>query len=340
MDEPIKPPESPATESPDVAFIISLPRSGSTMLQKTLAAHPAVCSVAEPWICLPLAAMCEPTMIVAEYWQRTCHTAIRDLISELSGGKTKYNEFIRRFIHDVYRDIAQQQGATIFVDKTPRYYLIIPFLAEVFPRAKFILLFRNPLEVLASVIRTWGHGRIGPELRRRYVDISQGPCFMAEGAKLLGSRALSVNYSHLVSDPETTLRGVCSYLNIEFSESMLTDFDRVKFNGRMGDEPGSGSYNSISTEPQSAWKTELNNLYRKYYCRRYIRSLGPETLAAFDIPEQQLTTELRETPTTWKGTVADALGHAILTVWRLVNHYSTGVRLFQRTRRRPYLPYG
>ena len=35
-------------------FLFSLPRAGSTLTQRLLAAHPAICSAAEPWILLPL----------------------------------------------------------------------------------------------------------------------------------------------------------------------------------------------------------------------------------------------------------------------------------------------
>ena len=38
------------------------------------------------------------------------------------------------------------------LDKTPRYYHILPELLELFPKAKFVLLQRNPLSVFASIL--------------------------------------------------------------------------------------------------------------------------------------------------------------------------------------------
>ena len=35
-----------------LVFLLSLPRSGSTLLQRLLAAHPQVHTVAEPWLML------------------------------------------------------------------------------------------------------------------------------------------------------------------------------------------------------------------------------------------------------------------------------------------------
>ena len=35
-------------------FIFSLPRAGSTLLQRVLMGHPEIASIAEPWLLLPL----------------------------------------------------------------------------------------------------------------------------------------------------------------------------------------------------------------------------------------------------------------------------------------------
>ena len=44
-------------EGKKIIFLISLPRSGSTLLQKMLTVSPEIYSVAEPWLMLPLAFM-------------------------------------------------------------------------------------------------------------------------------------------------------------------------------------------------------------------------------------------------------------------------------------------
>jgi len=55
----------------------------------------------------------------------------------------------------LYNRALEVAGKRFFLDKTPRYYFIIPELKNVFPEAKFIILLRNPLAVLSSILNTW-----------------------------------------------------------------------------------------------------------------------------------------------------------------------------------------
>ncbi|GAB6196921.1 sulfotransferase family protein [Lysobacter xanthus] len=51
-------------------------------------------------------------------------------------------------------------GAVVrFLEKTPKNSLRIPFLDRVFPDARYVVLYRDPREVLASMIEAWRSGR-------------------------------------------------------------------------------------------------------------------------------------------------------------------------------------
>ena len=54
-------------------------------------------------------------------------------------------------------------SATYFLDKTPPYAHFLPELAQTFPEAKFIALWRNPLAVVASIVETFCDGRWEPD---------------------------------------------------------------------------------------------------------------------------------------------------------------------------------
>lgn len=287
-----------------------------------------------------MATMLEPSVIASEYWQATCHLALNDFVGRLPGGRGEYLSHVAGFVKDLYARIEGGSGAKVFIDKTPRYYLIVPFLAEAFPDARFIFLFRNPLEVLSSILKTWHHDRMTPRLRGSYVDIMRGPRLMAEGAKLLGDRALCLDYRELVSVPEDVMRRSCDYMGITFSEVMLTGYRSVQFEGIMGDPTGVQSYGGVSTESLAKWKRGLSNAYRKWFARRYVRFLGDETLAGFGLTERGLLEEIDAIPTTWGGAVSDAVGYGLFTIERWLNHHTTGMPKGRRSRERPYLPYG
>ena len=323
-------------------FLISLPRSGSTLLQKMLAVSPEICTTAEPWILLPLASMLDPDRVVTEYWNTTCCAAIEDLTAELPRGREDFNELIHDFACGLYSKIDNGRGAKLFLDKTPRYYLIPSFLAEAFPEARFLFLMRHPIEVLASSLTTWHNGRFHSRLKSSYVDIVRGPIELAQGVRLLGDRAHVIHYSELVSNPEETLGKVCESVGIRFLPEMLTAYREVEFKGRMGDSTGVKTYKTISTDSMAKWKAFVNNPFRKRFALRYVDYLGDDVLRAFGIQRDELEQTIRRIPTSLKGTVSDLLGYGALTVSRVLNRISLGDGYLNRLRRkdRPWLPYG
>jgi hypothetical protein len=116
--------------------------------------HSEIASLAEPWVMLPLVYATRKSGIFAEYNQDWSSQAVNDFISVLPGGKATYQAELRDFVIQLYSKHCPN-GESYFLDKTPRYYLIIEELAEIFPDAKFIFLFRNPVEILSSILSTW-----------------------------------------------------------------------------------------------------------------------------------------------------------------------------------------
>ena len=56
------------------------------------------------------------------------------------------------------------------LEKTPKNSLRVPFLARVFPEAQFVFLYREPRQVLASMIEAWQSGRF-----RTYPNLPDWP---------------------------------------------------------------------------------------------------------------------------------------------------------------------
>ena len=126
-----------------IIFLFSLPRSGSTLLQRILMAHDKINSISEPWLLLPLFYTLRQKECSADYDTQTCDIAMQDFIEKLPNKQNDYFEAIKFFTESLYNKISDNKNI-YFLDKTPRYYLIIPEIAKTFPNAKFIFLFRNP----------------------------------------------------------------------------------------------------------------------------------------------------------------------------------------------------
>lgn len=291
-------------------FLISLPRSGSTLLQKILCSHSRIGSTAEPWILLPLAAMTDEVQgaVYAEYSHSEAVRAIHDLIAAMSGGEGAYHAALAHFVRQVY-DGCLRPGQDLFLDKTPRYFLIVDFIYKLFPDAKVIFLFRNPLESLASMMTTWWSGIL--KTYHLEMDLREGPRLMAEAFARHRGRAYAVHYQDLVEDPEATVAGICSYLGVDFEPTMIERYRSADLKGVMGDKKGVLSYTRISTESLDKWMGILDNPVRRSYARRLLDSYDEATLAAFRLQPDAIMRRLEAAPISYRHVGKDLF-------WRVV----------------------
>jgi len=149
-------------------FLLSLPRSGSTLLQRLLATAPEVSTASEPWILLPLLYALRPSGAAAEYDHQVMTQGVHDLLAQVPNGRELYLAEVKRLALDLYT-AAAAPGSRFFVDKTPRYHLIAADLLEMFQDAPFAILWRNPLAVVASTVKSWAGGRWA--VHRWHVDL-------------------------------------------------------------------------------------------------------------------------------------------------------------------------
>jgi Sulfotransferase family len=272
-------------------FLLSLPRSGSTLTQRVLASHPAVATAPEPWILLPLLYAVRERGAFAEYGHGTAARAINDFVSRVPGGAKAYREEVRRLVLGLY-ERAAGEGPVYFVDKTPRYHFVLEELFELFPEAKFVFLWRNPLGVTASIVETWSGGRWN--LERWRVDLFDGLRSLVEACRRYRERAHAVRYEDLVGDSSAAWPALFSYLELEFDPHVLTAFSEVPIIGRMGDILGVQQYRSLSTGPLDKWRTTVGrSALRRAWCGRYLEWIGEDRLELMGYRLADLLAELR-----------------------------------------------
>ena len=213
-------------------FIFSLPRSGSTLLQRILASHTEICSTAEPWVLLPYIYARKKEGLLSEYSHFDGYKALNEFIEKLPRADKDFNSLFRQFIGGLYEEQCVN-NEIYFVDKTPRYYLIIPEIFEIFPDAKFIFLFRNPAHVFASIISTFGNDRLN-RLHRNMIDIQIGPKALARGYQLIGENSYKLRYEDLVTDPERYVKEVFDYLGVRHEPGVLNMFSKTRLDRNHG----------------------------------------------------------------------------------------------------------
>ena len=287
---------------PTPLFLLSLPRSGSTLAQRILAAHEAIATASEPWILLPYLYTLRERGAYAEYSHRVLVRAVEDFCKVLPHGRDDYVAEIRELALRLYCK-ASPDGTRYFLDKTPRYHLVSDEIIAAFPDGRYLLLWRNPLAVVASLIETWAGGKWN--LYRFKVDLFDGIENLIQTYERHEEKLHAVRYEALITQPEETWGNVFRYLGLPFDSSVLALFGNVELTGRWGDHTGTQRYAAVSSEPLERWKRVLNNPVRKAWCRRYLRWIGRERLAVMGYDLDVLIAELDALPTSYRRIASD-----------------------------------
>lgn len=132
-------------------FIVAAPRSGSTLLFETLAAHSAIATLGGEahWL----------VEGIAELRPGSAATDSNRLTA--AAMTTAVGDRILAAIRERLRDNTGQPLAgrqLRFLEKTPKNALRIPFFQGLFPDARFIFLWRDPRENISSIIEAWRSG--------------------------------------------------------------------------------------------------------------------------------------------------------------------------------------
>lgn len=220
--------ESTRTEMKRPIFIVGCPRSGTTLLQQMLDAHPDI-------------AIAPETFFIRHFWlQRerygdlendaNYHRLIRDIVKipefkEMGLNATEFSHAssnIDRKYPSVFQlllgQFAQKRQVKIVGEKTPNHLLYMPTIQKFFPLARFIHIVRDPRAVVNSWQKVpWTTGSPGgdAEVWRRYMSTAR---LCSDTVK---SSLFTLHYEDLVLAPEKNIRDLCLFLNIEFSSSML-----------------------------------------------------------------------------------------------------------------------
>lgn len=274
-------------------FIFSLPRAGSTLLQRVLAAHKDIDTVSEPWILLPLMYSQKDKGIYAEYEHHSAVQAIEDFYSEMPGGKDDYHTELRGFVERLYSR-ASHKEAKYFLDKTPRYHLIVDDIIELFPDGKFIFLWRNPLSIAASMMKTFAQGKWILDVYK--VDLYSGISNLTASATRHKDKVFTLQFEQFLENPTQEAQSLFDYLELPFDTNLLNNFKEIRLDGRKGDPTGKKEYAAINKDPVEKWKAMFSNPIRRAWCKRYLYWVGRERLNLMGYSLDKLLDDLSSTP--------------------------------------------
>jgi hypothetical protein len=122
-----------------------------------------------------------------------------------------HQDLILRIVK-AYGEKFGKPDAGIWVDHTPSNVKNAATLLELFPGAKFIHIVRDGRAVASSIMPLdWGANTINSAARSWVKRLSQ---YLAAESSLGSERISRVRFEDLVLEPETTLKSICSFLDI------------------------------------------------------------------------------------------------------------------------------
>jgi len=236
-------------------FIVGCPRSGTTLLQRILDAHPDIAICDETfWVVyyfkkkigLTPEGLITPELItqLLEYYKfHRMKIGREDLVRLLGDGQpVHYSSFVSR-IFDHYGEI---KGKPLVGDKTPDYARNLPTLHALWPKTKFVHLIRDGRDVCLSAIN-WK--RKAAKLASIYSTWREHPvataaawwewhlCLGRQAGRLLGPALYyELRYEALVSHPAEELAKLSRFLAVPYDEAMLHFHE-----GRTKADPGLGA---------------------------------------------------------------------------------------------------
>jgi len=195
------PPYQSSNDDESLVFVVGMPRSGTTLVEQILAAHPQVHPMGERDDIIHMAQNPQVTPVTVD--------AIAD----------GYLRKIRVLSPDARR----------LTDKMPSNFLHLGLIATMFPKARIVHCRRDPMDTcLSCYFQNFGrfHAYVTnlQTLGRYYVCYEQ---LMSHWQEALRSSILDVSYETLVTDPEPTIRELVSFAGLSWDDRCLEP-QRVK----------------------------------------------------------------------------------------------------------------
>lgn len=223
---------TPAASQP--IFVVGYQRSGTTLLQSMLGAHPAIAAPPETYFVFRIANLrgYYGDLTIDANLRRVIHDTIHPTVPVLEELGLD-EERLYRAAHGSARDyatvfdvvmseIAHRWGKRRWSDKSPGQS--VDAALALFPDARVVHIIRDPRDVVASSLETpWTPGS-SRQIARSWRDFTTR-CLRA-GLRAGPRRYLAVRYEDLVGDPESLLRRICHFVGEDFDLAMLDPDER------------------------------------------------------------------------------------------------------------------
>jgi tetratricopeptide (TPR) repeat protein len=206
-------------------FIVGFPRSGTTMVEQTLSAHPKIAAGDELPIIGELTGLI-PRMLSSPlaYPEALADLWLGDQLEGLDNLRDYYLQRARQLG-------ATPKGAAWFTDKMPLNETHLGLIGLIFPAAPIIHLLRHPLDVVLSVFSNQlTHGFYCAydltSIARHYVLIMD---LVEHYRREMGLNYLAIRYEDIVGDQEANVRKMLAHVGAPFDRRCLAFHENRRY---------------------------------------------------------------------------------------------------------------
>jgi tetratricopeptide (TPR) repeat protein len=199
----------------DPVFIVGMPRTGSTLVERIIDAHPWACGIGEFFEMSHIVRGLSLTIGSTQPYPR-CVREITPAVADQVA--TAYLEAARE----------RAGGAERFVDKYLSNFENLGLLALILPRGRIIECQRNPMDACFSCFGEPLHpagNRYASDLRHAGMHYRQYDRLMEHWKSVLDLPILEVNYEELTADQETISRRIIDFIGLPWNDQCLRYYE-------------------------------------------------------------------------------------------------------------------
>jgi tetratricopeptide (TPR) repeat protein len=201
-----------------VVLVVGMPRSGTTLVEQILSAHPDVYGAGELDL-LPNLGRLMPRVLHSEHPYPEC---ARELTATLREEAAR---------HLLYGLALHDQDHPVIVDKLPHNFVNLGLVASVLPGARIVCVSRDPRDVGLSNFQQNFKARMGGmgyafDLAHIAAQLNDHHRLMQHWRRVLPTRLYELRYEDLVRDQAGQTRRLLDYLELDWDDAVLR-FDTV-----------------------------------------------------------------------------------------------------------------
>jgi len=206
-------------------FIMGFPRSGTTLVEQTLTAHPNIAAGDE----LPL------IHEISEIMPRMLASPLGypEALAELwMGDQREGLDNLRDYYLQKVRQMGLlRPGATHLTDKMPLNEMHLGLIALLFPAAPLVHVLRHPLDIMVSAFsNAFTHGFCcAAELATAATHYVRVMDLVLHYRAEMTLHYMAVRYEDIVADQEANVRAMLGFIDLEFDAACLTFHENRRY---------------------------------------------------------------------------------------------------------------